>query len=266
MKERSIGIFDSGIGGLTVMREVINILPHENIVYFGDTARVPYGSKSDDVVTRYGIEDARLLTSYGVKVIVVACNTVSSVAIDNISEEFDIPIIGVILPGADEAIRKTRNNRIGIIGTRATIASNAYEKTIHYMRDDIQTFSVPCPLFVPIAEEGYEDHEIADIMANEYLGNLKEENIDTLILGCTHYPLLKRAINNVIGSDVQLVDSGESTAVAVRNLLEKQGINTDNIERGEYTFLVSDIPHKFKERAERFLGMPTKNVIKVNVV
>lgn len=261
---RSVGVFDSGIGGLTVVHELMRRLPQENIIYFGDTARVPYGSKSADVVRQYGIEDARLLVEREVKMIVVACNTVSAIALDDIRHKYKLPVVGVIIPGAKAAAAVSKKKKIGVIGTRATIAANAYTRELHAIDKSISVFSQPCPLFVPIAEEDWENHRATELIADEYLVPLRGQKIDTLILGCTHYPLLKSVIRKSIGENVVLIDSGKSAAEDVDYLLDELHLKNTSNPRPTHQFMVSDIPQKFQEIAERFLGMPVGNVLRVD--
>lgn len=264
-KEKPIGVFDSGIGGLTVVKRIAASLPEENIVYFGDTARVPYGSKSNDTVIEYSIEDAKFLMQKNVKAIVVACNTASSVALDKLKKTFDVPIIGMIEPGAVTAVKTTKNNRIGVIGTRATVSNKAYSNRIRELNPDIQVFETACPLFVPLAEEGWIDHKATYEIAGEYLNELREENIDTLVLGCTHYPILSKVIQEVIGENVTLVDSGIAAAEMIREELDRTGLHTNSYSVGNQELYVSDIPTKFREVAELFLGNVVKDVHKVEV-
>jgi glutamate racemase len=200
-QQKSIGVFDSGIGGLTVVHALMKHLPHENITYFGDTARVPYGSKSAEVVREYAFEDTRFLLEQGVKLIVAACNTVSAVAIDDLKAQFDVPIIGMIDPGADAARKATKNGRIGVIGTLATIASESYSRALRQRDPALAVISRPCPLFVPLAEEGWTDHPVSQMVADEYLADLRQQHIDTLILGCTHYPILREVIQRTVGAE-----------------------------------------------------------------
>lgn len=267
MANRPIGVFDSGIGGMTVVKELFETVPHESIVYFGDTARVPYGTKSVETVRRYAREDTELLLSYDVKMIVVACNTVSAIALAEVermaheaSGAMRIPVIGMIGPCAAEAVRRTPSGRIGIIGTEATIASGAYEVAIaeQAMRQQKQceTFSKPCPLFVPLAEEGWTNHLATEVIAEEYLRDLRVKEIDTLILGCTHYPVLADVIQRTMGAGVTLINSGAMAAKLVAELLKSEQIGVDD-ERNtapHHTLLVSDIPRKFQAIGERFLG------------
>ncbi|MFI5263351.1 MAG: glutamate racemase [Candidatus Kapaibacterium sp.] len=260
----SIGVFDSGIGGLTVVKELFSLLPNERIVYFGDTARLPYGSKSVETVRRYAREDTELLLKHRPKLIVVACNTVSAVALDVVtSVAGGVPVIGMIEPACKEALRVSSSGRIGIIGTEGTVASKAYEKHLHLEAErvgkKIETFAKACPLFVPLAEEGWEEKLVAELIAREYLHSLHEAKIDTLILGCTHYPVLTRVIQSVMGAEVKLINSGEVAAREVK-ILEENTIK----EKPDHLFLVSDIPGKFQSMGERFLGheLPeTKHVL-----
>lgn len=264
-KEKPIGVFDSGIGGLTVVKRLSSTLPRENIVYFGDTARVPYGSKSNDTVIEYAIQDAKFLMHKNVKAIVVACNTVSSVALQELAKNFTIPVIGMIEPGAEYAIKHTKNGRIGVIGTRSTINNRAYSEAIKKLNPDIEVFEKACPLFVPLAEEGWIDHRATHEIAEEYLKSLRDLKIDTLVLGCTHYPILSGVIQKVIGNDVTLVDSGIASAEVVQKELQRVGFETNSNVPGNHNYYVSDIPTKFKEVAELFLGREVKDVQKVDI-
>ncbi len=264
-KEKPIGVFDSGIGGLTVVKRVASTLPKENIIYFGDTARVPYGSKSNSTVIEYGLQDARFLINKNVKAIVVACNTVSSVALKEIRNNFNVPVIGVIEPGAKKAARETKNGRIGVIGTRATVSNRAYSSEIKKINSGLEVFEKECPLFVPLAEEGWISHKATFEIAEEYLKELRELKIDTLVLGCTHYPILADVIQQVIGSDVKLIDSGVASAEVVYNELDRIGLHTNKNSLGSQEFYVSDIPTKFKEVAELFLGREIQSVQKVDL-
>lgn len=263
MNSQPIGVFDSGIGGLTVVRALMEHLPHENLIYFGDTARVPYGSKSSQVIREYAIQDTEFLLSKNVKMIVIACNTVSSVALDVVIKRSKLPVIGVIQPGAETAVKSTKNKRIGVIGTPATILSNTYTNTIRQIDSSIETFSRACPLFVPLAEEGFIEHPATELIAKEYLFDLKLKKIDTLILGCTHYPILSKIIQKVIGDNVNLIDSGECAAHQVKKVLEETGLKNPSKLKANLEFYVSDLPHKFTEIGERFLG---KKMGKVKVV
>ncbi|HEX9739128.1 MAG TPA: glutamate racemase [Ignavibacteriaceae bacterium] len=264
IKDKPIGVFDSGIGGLTVVKRFLSSLPNENIIYFGDTARVPYGSKSNSTVIEYSLQDARFLINKNVKAIVVACNTASSVAIDEIKKIFEVPVIGMIGPGSKAAIKKTKNKKIGVIGTRATISNSAYSKRLKSYDDSLEIFEKACPLFVPLAEEGWIHHEATYKIAEEYLSELREKEIDTLVLGCTHYPLLSDVIQEVIGKGVKLIDSGVASAEVVKEELKKNNLLSDSKVKGKSEFYVSDIPAKFKEIAELFLGEPINDVHKVD--
>ena len=254
VREKPIGVFDSGIGGLTVVRALTRRLPSENIVYFGDTARVPYGPKSPQVVREYAVQDVEVLMSRDVKMVVVACNTVSAVALDAVEKRAGVPVIGMIFPGSTAAVEVTRNRRIGIIGTTATINSKAYANAIRQIDESVSVFPAPCPLFVPLAEEGWTRHRATDLIAREYLFPLTLEKIDTLILGCTHYPVLREAIQAAVGPGVELVDSGGAAAADVERLLVANDLRNTRPERPNLQFFVSDIPARFAEVGERFLG------------
>ncbi|MCL6494931.1 MAG: glutamate racemase [Ignavibacterium sp.] len=264
-KEKPIGVFDSGIGGLTVVKRLMSVLPKESIVYFGDTARVPYGSKSNETVIEYSIQNTKFLLQKGVKAVVVACNTASSIALNELRKNFDVPIIGMIVPGAQMAIDETRNNKIGVIGTRATISNKAYSKAIKEINSEIEVFEKACPLFVPLAEEGWTHHKATYEIAEEYLKELREKSIDTLVLGCTHYPILADVIQDVIGKNVKLIDSGIASSEVVRSELHRIGLETNSAIPGNASFYVSDLPTTFKEVAELFLGKQINEVIKVDV-
>jgi glutamate racemase len=249
---RPIGVFDSGIGGLTVMHSLMERLPGESLIYFGDTARVPYGPKSKETVTRFSIENVHLLTSYDVKVVVVACNTATARALPALREEFDLPIVGVVGPGARAAAARTSSGRIGVIGTYGTIESGAYRDHLLAIDPDLRVVSRPCPLFVPLAEEGWTDHPVARQVAEEYLAPFRADGIDTLILGCTHYPLLARVIAEAVGPGVALIDSAEETAREVAALLAERRLEADGDEPA-HRFLVSDLPELFLRVGQRFL-------------
>ncbi len=264
-KEKPIGVFDSGIGGLTVVKRLASTLPTEDIVYFGDTARVPYGSKSNSTVIEYSFQDTKFLLSKNVKAIVVACNTASSIAIKELKKNFDLPIIGMINPGAKLAISSTKNGKIGVIGTRATIINKAYSNEIKKVDSSIIVYEKACPLFVPLAEEGWINHKATYEIAEEYLKELRDLKIDTLVLGCTHYPILSEIIQKVIGENVTLIDSGVASAGIVKEELDRTNLNTNRLANGNHQFYVSDIPVKFKEVAELFLGKPVTEVNKVDL-
>ena len=260
--EHSIGIFDSGIGGLTVVRQMVEKLPNESLIYFGDTARVPYGTKSDRAVREFAWEDSLFLLGHGVKMIVVACNTASAVALGELNHFLRIPVIGVIEPGAKAATNITKNKRVGVIGTQATIDSKAYEKEIHRIDPEIEVITASCPLFVPLAEEGWLATSITKQVARTYLNKFKKKNIDTLILGCTHYPLLKKVIKEAVGKNITLVDSATETARKVGDLLGGSLKSAKKIS-GEHKFFVSDEPASFIKVGQRFLGRKIKFVKKV---
>ena len=264
-KTSPIGIFDSGIGGLTVAKRIITMLPNENIVYFGDTARVPYGTKSNETVIEYSYQDAQFLIAQNVKLIIVACNTASSVAINKLKEKFNIPIIGMIEPGTHLALESTRNGRIGIIGTDATISNKAYSTELNRAEKNLKIIEKPCPLFVPIAEEGWLDHAATKLIAKEYLQDLIDFGVDTVILGCTHYPLLSGVIQEVMGDDVNLIDSGMAASLEVEDFLNGRGVRNDSNQLGTHRFYVSDLPAKFKSVAERFLGTEVKHIEKIEI-
>jgi glutamate racemase len=264
-KEKPIGVFDSGIGGLTVVKRIASYLPQEDIVYFGDTARVPYGSKSNDTVIEYGLQDAKFLMNKNIKALVVACNTVSSVALTQLKNAFDIPVIGMIEPGSKMAALESKNKRIGVIGTRATISNQAYSKTIKKNDHTLHVFERSCPLFVPLAEEGWTEHRATYEIAEEYLNEFRKIGIDTLVLGCTHYPILASVIQEVVGKDVKLIDSGIAAAESVREELDRYNLNTNKFDVGNQSFYVSDIPMKFKELAELFLGKTISDVHKIDI-
>lgn len=249
--DKAIGVFDSGIGGLTVLKEIIRLFPHEDTIYLGDTARVPYGTKSAETVTRYSIEISDFLVSKGVKLLVVACNTASAVALPALRKKHSLPIINVIEPGARKAVTTTQTKKVGVIGTEGTIKSGAYEKAIKALAPEIDVTSKACPLFVPLAEEGWTDNDVAHAAVSRYLADMK--GVDTLVLGCTHYPLLKSAIASVMGKDVKLIDSGEETALEVRRVLTKEGL-LKNEGTGKRTFYVTDTPERFVSVGLRFLG------------
>ncbi len=260
---KPIGVFDSGVGGLTVAKELIRQLPQEDIVYFGDTARVPYGIRSRETIVRFSIEDTLLLLRYDIKLICVACNTASSVALPVIRNHFKVPMLGVLSPGAREAVYATQNKRIGVIGTRGTVKSRAYELEITQLDPQIKVYAQACPLFVPFVEEGWLDGKVVHEVASTYLKPLKEAKVDTVILGCTHYPLLKKVIRKVMGEQVTLIDSAEQVAIEVKKILVSEGLcNTSG--KGTHRFLVSDNAEWFGDIAERFLGYPIRKVEKVS--
>ncbi|UCE18600.1 MAG: glutamate racemase [Gemmatimonadota bacterium] len=262
---KAIGVFDSGIGGLTVVRQIHRILPHESTVYFGDTARVPYGPKSEKLVRRFALQNSQFLLEEGIKAIVIACNTASSVALQTVQEHMPVPVMGVIEPGVKAAVQTTKTGKIGVIGTVGTIESEAYHQAIRRHGSTFKVFGQACPLFVPLAEEGWVDRRPTLLIAEAYLTPLKKQNIDTLILGCTHYPLLKLVISKVMGPDITLIDSAEETARELRALLQKRELLRRHREDARRTYYVSDVPHRFREVAERFLGNSLGSVERVDI-
>lgn len=259
-----IGVFDSGIGGLTVVKKLQESLPDERLVYFGDTARVPYGSKSNSTIIEYSLQDAAFLIKKNVKMIVVACNTASSVALPAIREKFNIPVIGMIESGTDLALKTTKTGRIGVIGTYSTINNKAYSQKLLEVNPGIKVFEKACPLFVPLAEEGWTNHKATKLIAEEYLEEIKTRDIDSLILGCTHYPILADIIKEVVGNNVTLIDSGTAAALTVESLLRGMGLLAGTKLTEKHEYYVSDLPVKFKEIAGRFLGRSIENVEKID--
>ncbi len=267
MNSLPIGIFDSGVGGLTVLRAVRQRLPREGVIYLGDTARVPYGTKSRATIERYAIEDAAFLIEKGVKMIVVACNTASAMARESLRQAFDVPFLTVLGPGARAAARATRSGRIGVIATEATIESGAYERAIREACENgsVEIFSRACPLFVPLVEEGETDSKVARLVAEQYLASLREQQIDTLVLGCTHYPLLKNVIAETMGDGIKLIDSAEAVAEETALILEQAGCLDTGDEPGESHFYVTDAAKRFHRIAERILGSPLEHLEAVEV-
>lgn len=260
-----IGVFDSGIGGLTVVRELIELMPSEAVIYLGDTARVPYGIRSPETVRRYALEGMRFLLSRGIKLLVVACNTVSAVGLEELSLNIPVPVVGVLKPGAISAARSTSNKKIGVIGTRATIRSSSYVKAIRDVDPAIEVLGQACPLFVPLVEEGWLDGEVPELAARRYLAELKESGIDTLVLGCTHYPLLKPVISGFMGTGVRLIDSASETAGEVRALLAERGIENPGLSDAIREFNVTDSPEGFREIGGRFLGRNIGEIKKIRL-
>lgn len=256
---RPIGVFDSGIGGLTVLREIWNTVPGESTIYFGDNSRAPYGTKSRSTIIRYSLQNLKFLESKDVKMIVVACNTASAYAYEELKKRTDAPVVEVVTPGADEACRATKNGRIGIIATKGTISTGVYKKAVERRAaelgmKDIEIFQQACPLFVSLAEEGWWDTEITRLTAEEYLRPLKDAGVDTLVMACTHYPLLSKVIGEVMGDGVELVNTGVATAKVVRDLLEKEGISSGDNGNPVREFYTSDEPELFEQVAAPFLG------------
>lgn len=259
MDKRPIGVFDSGVGGLTVAKQIIKILPNEDLVYFGDTARVPYGSKSRETVTKFSEQIIRFLLTKDVKAIVIACNTASSNCYESLSETFsELPIIEVVTAGVESCLKATKNKRVGLIGTQGTVSSGAYEKRLKNADSGIQVFNKACPLFVPLAEEGWTDNEIARLTVKEYLTELVEKDIDSIILGCTHYPLFKATIGKFVGEKVTIVDPAKATAVKLKEYLHNNNMLTDNKTEGRREFYVSDNYANFDKMCESVLHYTCK--------
>lgn len=260
MDKRSIGIFDSGLGGLTVMKEVMKTFPRENIVYFGDTGRVPYGTKSRETIIKYSIQDVRFLEDNDVKYIIIACGTASSVALGEIKNKFSTPVIGVVDATAEAAIKATKNGKIGIIATSGTIKSGAYEEIIK--KAGLKTYSKACPLFVPLVENGHFETEVARLVVKEYLSELKEQGVDTLILGCTHYPHLKKVIGEFMGENVTLVDPGIEVSKYLKGEFSEDFLNSGEVNDGEYQYFVSDGVEGFEDLASTFLDKNINGKVK----
>jgi glutamate racemase len=261
-RARPIGVFDSGIGGLTVLKALVDLMPGEDFIYLGDTARLPYGTKSAEVIVRYSKENTEFLLAKGIKMLVVACNTSSAVALDEIARDTIVPVAGVIEPGARAAVRASRNGKIGVIGTEATIASGAYTHAIQQLRPRAEIYTRACPLLVPLVEEGWTDNEIAGRTVAYYLESLKASGIDTLLLGCTHYPLLHGLFEHVLGNGVRIVDSATATAAAVRERLSALGlVRRDG--RGAQSFFVTETPERFVRVGRRFLGPQVESAVRI---
>jgi glutamate racemase len=263
--DRPIGVFDSGIGGLTVVREIIHRLPGESIVYFGDTARVPYGPKSPATVARYSEEAAAFLMSRDVKLIVIACNTATAHAAERLSQRLPVPVVGVIEPGARAAVNATRTGRVGVIGTTGTIRSGAYDLAVRHRLQDARVYAQPCPLFVPLVEEGLSAHAAARLVAQDYLRPLQEMDVDVVILGCTHYPALRELIADIVGDQVRLVDSATETAIDVADALDRLDLRRSALAPPSYTFVASDAPLRFRDVGRAFVGDVLQHVEHVDV-
>ncbi|MDD5217773.1 MAG: glutamate racemase [Candidatus Omnitrophica bacterium] len=254
IQNRSIGVFDSGLGGLTVVKELRREMPHESIVYFGDIARLPYGIKSKEQILNFSIQNTLFLLKQKVKAIVVACNSSSSAAYHFLRDHFGIPIIDVIMPAVEAAACVTHTGRVGLIATHATVASQAYERSLRKINPNLRIFSRACSLFVPVVEEGWLEDPITEQIVRRYLGGLRHKNIDTLILGCTHYPMLKASIRKVLGPRVQLIDSARPSVKKLKSILIRQGLVSKSKRKGELRVFVSDMPRNFKQVGEKFLG------------
>ena len=262
---RFIGLFDSGMGGLTVLKQIIGSLPEENTVYFGDMGRAPYGSRSPAVIDRYAEQIVRYLTeNYDLKLIIAACNTVSAISLDHLRKTFPIPTLGIIDPVPKKALETTKNGRIGVIGTRSAIQSSVYQRKIKDLDSSVSVFSQDCPLFIHLIEEGWTNEPATKMIIGEYLANLKHSKIDTLILGCTHYPILRGPIQEYFGNDVQIIDPAVECIKDIKNFLTEEGqLNRDNYP--ERTFLVTDNPDSFKSSGERYLDRKIHKVSLVDI-
>ena len=266
-KTAPVGVFDSGVGGLTVAREISRQLPDENIVYFGDTARVPYGSKSQNTIIRFSEQIIRFLKTKQVKAIVIACNTASALALDAVRDEFDIPVMGVVVPGARAAVEATRNRKVGVVGTDATVQSGMYTRVIHEMAQDITVIEKACPLFVPLVEEGFKEHIVTREVIEYYLEPMKNTDIDAMILGWTHYPLLRSKIRDDMGDKIQIVNPAYETAMDLKKLLRERDMANDGRQgqHSVYSFYVSDAAEKFRRFANTVMpfDVPTTNVVNI---
>lgn len=266
MDNRSIGVFDSGIGGLTMVREMMNIMPYESVVYFGDTGRVPYGTKSYETVKKYAESDIRFLMQFDLKMIIAACGTVSSIALGEIEGNYNIPVFGVCEAAAKAAAKNTKNGKIGIIGTGATIKSDFYARLIGEIDKEIYTVSRACPLFVPLVENGYSDSDAALLIARDYLLPLMEDGVDTIILGCTHYPHLENTIKKVVGDNVKLINPSQETAVYIKEYLKTNEMEAEKSEKGNYRFYASDDIFSFADLGSKFLDRKIdKDIFKVDI-
>lgn len=266
-KTAPIGVFDSGVGGLTVVREMIRQLPNENIVYFGDTARVPYGSKSQNTIIRFSEQIIRFLKTKQVKAIVIACNTASALALDAVRDEFDVPILGVIIPGARAAAAATQGKKVGVVGTDATVQSGMYTKIIQGVDAEIEVVEKACPLFVPLIEEGFKEHQVTQQIIEHYLDSMRATDIDTMILGCTHYPLLRSKIRAYMGDTVQIVNPAYETAMDLKKILEEQDMKNDGDTEphSRYEFFVSDTAEKFRDFANTVMPFDISETNVVNI-
>lgn len=266
-KTAPVGVFDSGVGGLTVAREISRQLPDENIVYFGDTARVPYGSKSQSTIIRFSEQIIRFLMKKDVKAIVIACNTASALALDAVKDEFDVPVMGVVIPGARAAVAATKKRKVGVVGTDATVQSGMYTKVIHSMAPDIEVIEKACPLFVPLVEEGFKEHHVTQEIIEYYLESMRRTEIDAMILGCTHYPLLRSRIREYMGENIQIVNPAYETAMDLKALLREMDIENDGTteQHSRYEFYVSDMAEKFRKFANTVMpfDVPTTNVVNI---
>jgi glutamate racemase len=267
MDNRPIGVFDSGLGGLTVLKEIIKLLPGESVVYFGDSGRAPYGTKSKETVLKYTFQNMRFLLNHDIKMVVIACNTMSAYGYQQVVKSFDIPIVEVIQPGAVTGARETNNKKLGIIGTTATINSGAYEMAVNRIDSSIEIYSKACPLFVPLAEEGQEwwENDIAVRIAEEYLTPMKKIGVDTVVMGCTHYPLLQNTISKVMGDNVKLVSSALEMAKVVSKTISENNIMRDEQLKPVYRYYTSDSVEKFEPLCSSILGMKITSAERVDI-
>ena len=268
IRQAPIGVFDSGVGGLTVAREIMRQIPNEKIVYFGDTARVPYGSKSKDTIIRFSRQIVHFLKTKGVKAVVVACNTASALALETLQPEMDIPVIGVVLPGAKVAAETTKNGKIGVIATESTIESHLYNRVIQAHNPQAEVFGKACPLFCPLVEEGWLKDPVTVGVANRYLEPLLATGIDTLVMGCTHYPLLRSTLREIMGDKVNLVNPAYETALELKALLEEKGLANDSQDipaKGKYQFYVSDAANKFRRFANTILPIGVEDTWLIHI-
>lgn len=265
MDNRPIGVFDSGVGGLTVAKEIMNQLKHEEIIYFGDTARIPYGSKSKETIIRYSHQIVRFLQTKDVKAIVIACGTASAMAMQALREQYkDMPVIGVVEHGAKAAAQLTKDNRIGVIATEGAVATGSYEKLIQHFKEDVAVYSKACPLFVPLVEEGWANDPVTEVVARRYLEVLQAEQVDTLVLGCTHYPLLTEVIGRVMGNAVRLINPAHETAAALDQILRDADLRGGH-EKPVHAFYVSDRAQKFENFAKEILEKPFLPVEQIQI-
>lgn len=267
MDNRPIGVFDSGLGGLTVLKEIMELIPTESVVYFGDSGRAPYGIKSKETVIKYTFQDMRFLLNQDIKMIVIACNTACACSLERLKDNFDIPIIDVIRPGAAAVVKETKGKKVGVIGTTATVNSGVYERAIKIIDNSIKIFSKACPLFVPLVEEGMEwwEKDITFRVAEEYLKDLKNEGVDSLVLGCTHYPLLANTISKVMGDGVKLVNSAQEIAKAVKQAIIEQDLQRDGNIKPVYRYYTSDSVNKFEPLCSSILGRNINSAEKVDI-
>lgn len=263
--QKPIGVFDSGVGGLTVIKEIMKLLPEENVVYFGDTARVPYGPRSSETITKYTYQAVNFLLEQNIKAIVIACNTASARSLKKAQERYNIPIMGVIKPGASAAVNTTKNGKIGVIGTEGTINSEAYVKEITALKSDVDIYARSCPLFVPIAEEGWADTEVSKLTASTYLSYFNDTNIDTLVMGCTHYPLLENTIRDFFKNSISLINPALETASRLKDMLYKYGMQKNDGTAGVYKYFVSDRPNNFAKVGEIFLNKAIADISLIEI-